>query len=332
MALKDRLTEALNSTPAEDARRRETLRAVLDAAGAGGDAEIRAAIVKIIGERERSAASFDAAGQSEQAQSERAEIAVLRGYVGAGVPADPEGGKKPSVAKASGARWRPPVSRQQVVIVAAAVLALAVIAYFLLRPMDEGSAAAPANNPAVTAFKDDRTLGNPKAPATLLEYAAPTCPFCAHFTLTAMPKIKKDYIDTGKVFYIFRVFPLRAVDVAVEGIARCLPPDRYFPYMERMFRNQPQWDPDGYDIPDVHAAIVRLALSEGISPERADQCMTDRAQQDRINQVGQDGEQRYQIDHTPTFVVNGQVVDLPPGQDAGEVLTSRIKAVLGAGP
>ena len=59
---------------------------------------------------------------------------------------------------------------------------------------------------------DDMTMGNPKAKVVLIEYAAPRCPHCAHFAEETFPPLKKNYIDTGKVFYVFRVLPLAAAD------------------------------------------------------------------------------------------------------------------------
>jgi len=172
-------------------------------------------------------------------------------------------------------------------------------------------------NPGITLRADDRTMGNPKAKVTFLEYAAPTCPHCAHFAETVMPQIKQNYIDTGKVFYIFRTYPLSATDGAVEAIARCLPADKYFQFIDLMFRNQSKWDPDGNQIADVHAALVQMARIASLSPERVDQCISNKDEQDRINTVALDGSRKYNIDHTPTFVVNGEVVDPPIGGDRG---------------
>jgi hypothetical protein len=68
----------------------------------------------------------------------------------------------------------------------------------------------------------DRTLGNPKSKVVLIEYAAHTCPACAAFNENTFPRLKTNYIDTGKILYVFRLFPLRADDGAAEKIARCL--------------------------------------------------------------------------------------------------------------
>ena len=319
MALKDRLNDALNETPPENTSRLETVRAVLAGSGNCSDAEIQATLARIISEREQKAASFSAAGQTDLAKAERAEIDVLRGFLRlAGPPEAAVPPKKPRVAPptATPAAAAPLFSRTQMIVGGVAAVALAVTIFLLLRPTGESDDVLLANGgPAkVTVLKDDRTMGNPKAPITMVEYAAPTCPHCAHFAMTIMPRIKQEYIDTGKVFYIFRNFPLSAADGAVEGIARvCLPADKYFEFIDLMFRNQPKWDPDGYQIADVGAAIKQMARVKGISPEQADRCMTDRNEQERINQVAQDAVNRYNVQGTPTFVINGAVVQATEG-------------------
>jgi protein-disulfide isomerase len=153
----------------------------------------------------------------------------------------------------------------------------------------------------------DRTLGNPKSPVVLIEYAAPSCPVCAAFDAQSFPQLKAKYIDTGKIFYVFRVFPLRPDDGSAEKIARCLPEDKYFAFIDLLFKNQPKWDVEyGIQEPDgVHDGLVLLGRIAGMSKEQVDQCMTNKAEDDRINKVSSDGEARYSITGTPTFILNG---------------------------
>jgi len=191
-------------------------------------------------------------------------------------------------------------------MMAVAVVALGVAAYFVFfttSPTD----AIPTTSPlAVTVNRDDRTQGSPRAPLTVLEYAAPTCPHCAHFEMDFFPQFKQQYIDTGKVYFVFRVFPLNPVDVAAEAMARCLPEDNYFQFLDLLYRNQPKWDPDGYAITDVHGALVQMGKIAGMSAEKVDSCIGDQAEAKRIQDVGNYAQTKYGIDSTPTFVVNGQ--------------------------
>jgi protein-disulfide isomerase len=153
----------------------------------------------------------------------------------------------------------------------------------------------------------DRTLGNPKSKVVLIEYAAPSCPVCAAFDAQSFPSLKAKYIDTGKIYYVFRVFPLRADDGSAEKIARCLPEDKYFAFIDLLFKNQPKWDVEyGVQTPEgVHDGLVLLGRIAGMSQEQVDQCMVNKAEDDRINKVSADGEARYSITGTPTFILNG---------------------------
>ena len=108
-------------------------------------------------------------------------------------------------------------------------------------------------------------MGNPKAKVVLIEYAAPTCPHCAHFNETVFPQLKQKYIDTGKVYYVFRVFPLHPSDVAAEAMAVCLPKDSYFQFIDLLFRNQKDWDWE-YQVQDIHGGLVKMGRIAGMTP------------------------------------------------------------------
>src|SRR5581483_8992125 len=88
---------------------------------------------------------------------------------------------------------------------------------------------------------EDMVLGDPKAPVTVIEYASMTCPHCAHFAEATYPELKKKYIDTGKVRFIFREFPLDPLAAAGSMLARCAGKDKYFPMVETLFSQQREW-------------------------------------------------------------------------------------------
>jgi protein-disulfide isomerase len=200
------------------------------------------------------------------------------------------------------------VTRQQLLIglVALAVIALGIVGYVVF---GGNSSPSPTDVPAkyaITLTPRDRTLGSPKAPILMVEYAAPTCPVCAAFDMDVFPQIKKNFIDTGKVYYVFRVYPLRSVDVAAEAMARCIPPENYFAFIDQLYRNQPKWDPDGYEIPDQHAALVEMGAIAGMSAQQVDSCIADRTQQTQIQKIGTDAQTEYDVSGTPSFIINGQ--------------------------
>lgn len=216
------------------------------------------------------------------------------------------------------------MSRNQTLILGAAVLVIvaALVAYFVIWPQTgSGGLGQTAEKAGVVITAQDRTLGSPKASVVVVEYAAPSCPHCARFNAEVFPLLKQKYIDSGKIYYVFRVFPINAVDGAAEAMARCLPADNYFQFIDTLFRNQARWDPE-YPSVDVHQGLVELGHEAGMSTEQVDKCMADKAQADRINQVSQDAVTRYNISGTPTFVINGVV------QPSGEIAWTSLQATL----
>ena len=216
------------------------------------------------------------------------------------------------------------MSRKQIFVILGLVVLVAVSGlawYFMGAPADS----ATVNGPGYTLTSHDRALGNPKAPVVLIEYAAPSCPVCANFNANTFPPLKQNYIDTGKVYYVFRVFPLRSDDGAAEKLARCLPEDKYFGFIDLLFRNQSKWDVE-FGVQDVHGELVRLARVAGMSSDQADKCMSDTKLDSTINQVAQDGEGKYNITGTPTIVVAG--VAQPSGFIPYDSLKKTIDAAL----
>lgn len=167
--------------------------------------------------------------------------------------------------------------------------------------------AATASGQGYEIYPTDRTLGNRNSKVVLIEYGAPSCPVCANFNAGTFPELKTKYIDTGKIFYVFRVFPLRPDDGTAEKIARCLPEDKYFSFIDLLFKNQPKWDVEyGVQSPEgVHDGLVLLGRIAGMSAQQVDQCIANKAEDDRINKVSSDGEARYSITGTPTFILDG---------------------------
>ena len=186
------------------------------------------------------------------------------------------------------------------------ILAIAGIAY-AYNMMDSGAVAGGTpGSPGFTLVSTDKAMGNPKAKVVLIEYGAPSCSICAYFFANEFPKLKANYIDTGKIYYVFRVFPLRELDGDSEKMARCLPEDKYFTFIDQLWRNQPKWDNAEYPgIADAHAALVQQGRIAGMTSEQVDQCINNKEEDDRINKVAAEAEQRYSINATPTFILDG---------------------------
>ena len=218
--------------------------------------------------------------------------------------------------------------RNQLLIGLVAVILVAVIgtAVWFFWPANHAPDGKPVpGNPGFTILSSDRTLGKRNAKIVLIEYGAPSCPVCAEFNADTFPQLKKNYIDTGKVFYVFRVFPLRADDGTAEKMARCLPEDKYFSFIDLLFRNQPLWDVEN-GVLDVHGGLVRVGQMAGMSPAQIDKCIDNKQEDDRINKVAADGDARNTITRTPTNVVNGmpQPAGAIPYADLSKILDAQL--------
>src|ERR1700687_5944958 len=143
----------------------------------------------------------------------------------------------------------PSVTRRHLLLGTGAVIAVAAAAvgyYFWPRPAvsapePPGGADVPMAELMAPPPLGDESLGSANAPVTIIEYASMTCPHCAHFHETTFPELKKKYIDTGKVRFIFREFPLDSVAATAFMVARCADKDKYFPMIEVLFQQQNTW-------------------------------------------------------------------------------------------
>ncbi len=149
--------------------------------------------------------------------------------------------------------------------------------------------------------KDDRILGDPNAPITIIEYASMTCPHCAHFADEVLPELKKKWIDTGKVKLVLRDFPLDGEAVHASMIARCAPPDRFYAFVDTFFADQSKW----VTAADHQAALTRLAALGGMSKAEVDKCLANNALENQILNSRLVASKDLDVSATPTFFVNG---------------------------
>jgi protein-disulfide isomerase len=149
----------------------------------------------------------------------------------------------------------------------------------------------------------DMTMGSDKAPVTIVEYASMTCPHCAHFQETAFPEIKKRYIDTGKVRYILREFPLDTLASAAFMLARCAgekDPNKYFAMVDTLFRQQNQWV-TAKPVPP----LLAIAKQAGFTEQSFNACLANQKLLDGIQSVRQRAIDVFKVHSTPTFFING---------------------------
>jgi protein-disulfide isomerase len=161
---------------------------------------------------------------------------------------------------------------------------------------------APARADAPTITPDDRVLGKADAPVTIIEYFSLTCPHCADFAEHTFPKVKAEWIDTGKAKLVYRDYPLDRNALKAAMVARCGPPERYPAFVETLFQQQLVWGPQQ----DPTTALKRIASLGGISPEQFDKCVADEALSKAIVAGEFEAKQKYGVESTPTFFINGK--------------------------
>jgi protein-disulfide isomerase len=147
----------------------------------------------------------------------------------------------------------------------------------------------------------EMAMGDEKAPITVIEYASMTCPHCAHFSEATFPELKKRYIDTGKVRFLFREFPLDQLAAAGFILARCAGPDKYFPLVETLFAQQRDWV-----VQKPLQPLLAIAKQAGLSQEAFEACLDNREMLEKLEKVRNDASDKFGVNSTPTFFVNGK--------------------------
>lgn len=145
-------------------------------------------------------------------------------------------------------------------------------------------------------------IGDPAAPVTIIEYASLTCPHCAAFHTKTLPELKKRYIDTGKVRLLLRDFPLDETALKAAVIAHCAGPERQPKFVEVFFAQQQSWARAS----DPLQALKQLARLGGLVAEQIDACLADKSLEDAVLQARLDGEKKYDIRSTPSFIIGGK--------------------------
>lgn len=200
------------------------------------------------------------------------------------------------------------------VAVAVVLVVAGIAAYTLTRPdpdaavsrvlMSEGGGGAGTAQAADAAKPlPDIVLGNPDAPVTIIEYASMSCPHCARFHETTFKELKAQYIDTGKVKFVLREFPLDPWATAVSMLARCS--GNFYPTIDLFFATQRQWAVQG----NVLGEIEKIAKQAGISGDKLRSCLSDQALLDGINAVKDYGLREMKVEATPTLYLDGEKIE-----------------------
>lgn len=202
-------------------------------------------------------------------------------------------------------------SRRNVLIAAAAVAVVAAGGgyYYWSQPSATAAPKTPAGGVDVSSADlltpgplGDEVQGAANAPVTLIEYASMTCPHCSHFHETTYPEMKKKYIDTGKVRFIFREFPLDPLAAAASMLARCAGGDKYFPLIETFFAQQKDWV-----VQKPLQPMFAIAKQAGFTQQSFDECLANQQMLNGIEESRTRAASKFNVTSTPTFFINGKI-------------------------
>ena len=146
-------------------------------------------------------------------------------------------------------------------------------------------------------------LGLDEAKIKIKVFSSLTCPHCANFHIKVVPKIKKEYIDTGKAQLIFIDFPLDQVAFNASKILHCLDQNKQIAFLDIIYETQAKWT-NGSNVNEINKNLKKIVKNLGISPTRFDKCLIDEVISDKILNGRINANHKYSINSTPTIVIN----------------------------
>ena len=179
------------------------------------------------------------------------------------------------------------------------------IIYILITLLFTASLVCAENNEVVLS---ERIIGDKSASNTIIEYASLSCVHCANFHINEFPEIKKRFIDTGKIKFIFRDFPLDLPAMIGSMVAQCQDDKKYFTVLSSLFRTQKKWA--GSE--NVQLSIAKALKEHGIKMDDIEACLeeneTNLARWKAILDIRLKG-QEMGVESTPTFFINNKKID-----------------------
>jgi protein-disulfide isomerase len=169
----------------------------------------------------------------------------------------------------------------------------------------------------------EKAFGEEDAPVNIIEYASLTCGHCRNFHLTTWPELRKKYVETGKVRFIVREFPLDPRATAGFMLARCAGEDKWYPTVDLLYRSAESWT----QVPDAATGLKQVMGMAGMTGEDVEACLADQELLDNVNAVALKGS-AMGVTSTPTFFVNGEMY---PGSMSIEQFSEIIDPLLEEG-
>ena len=146
-------------------------------------------------------------------------------------------------------------------------------------------------------------IGSYDAIVKIKIFSSLTCPHCANFHIKVVPKIIKEYVESGKVQLIFIDFPLDLAAFNASKLLHCIDQKKQISFLDIVYDTQSNWA-NGSNIEDINNNLKKIAKNLGISPEQFDKCLIDEDISDKILNNRIEANQKYSINSTPTIVIN----------------------------
>lgn len=192
-------------------------------------------------------------------------------------------------------------------------------------------------------------MGNPNAPVKLVEFGSMTCPHCREFDETAIKPLTENYVKTGKVSFEFRNYVMNPYDLAASIVARCGGPSSFFGLTRQLYADQPEWIakaqaatpaqmqaigalPQEKQVAEIAklAGLPQWAAMRGLPAAKLDACLADPATPTKLVQMQSDATAAYpDLPGTPSFILNGQMIEIKPGSSVWSQVDAALKAAIG---
>lgn len=210
------------------------------------------------------------------------------------------------------------MNRRFFLTTAVAALVTAPLSAFAQEATDAAPEAT-ADAPAIV----EMVLGNPDATVEVIEYASYTCPHCASFHANQFDQLKANYIDTGKIRFVYREIYFDRFGLWASMIARCGGSERFFGITEMIYDTQRDWTAGG-DPAQIAANLRQIGKIAGLEDEALDACMSDGAQAQALVDWFTENSTRDEIDSTPSFVINGEKFSNMAYEAFAEILDAKL--------
>lgn len=186
-----------------------------------------------------------------------------------------------------------------------------------------GNAAADQSAPDLSLVKEE-ALGSADAPVTVIEYASFTCPHCEHWHATEWPKLKSDYVDTGKVRFILREVYFDRFGLWAGMLARCGgSTERYFAMVDMIYNQQQQWLASR-TAPGIADALKKMGMESGLTDKQFETCMQDKKLAEALVAYYQKHATEDKIQGTPSFIIDGKLYSNMAWEDFKKIIDDEL--------